>query len=163
MSRNAITIGKRFAMLLAALLLAGSTGACWELDAYTDPECEGMPPEDVEGTWTIRGSGRRYSCTEDELNTDDLSMRSMPLQICQQEATFALSSELYLPDTTFEVTATLVEGRCVTFTTVEEGPNGVIYHDFRGKLSGSRITGDWDSTGPVGCRGRGKFTATIAR
>ncbi len=81
---NQHTLWTHLVMILAALLLGGSTATgCWDDDFHSDPECEGQPPEDIEGTWTIRASGQRSLCTEDELNTGDLSMQSMPLEICQ--------------------------------------------------------------------------------
>jgi hypothetical protein len=109
--------------------------------------------------WEISGSGKRFDCREEFLNTDRFTLSSVEIPIVYDDATgeIALGQASY--GESFEIRSSLVDRACVEFTTVEVVGDQVIEYRWDGNARSDRyIEGEFSGSGPAGCQIQGVFT-----
>lgn len=158
------TSTKIIAGVVAALTFISALGCTIDpdLDPFDDlfqPDaCAGTTP-DLNGIWEISGSGKRFDCREDFLNTDKFLIESLEIPLVYDAET----GELTLGDAsysdTFEVKSAVVDRACIEFTTVEQvGDQSIEYRWTANARTNTFFEGEFTGTGPSACESKGNFS-----
>ncbi len=123
----------------------------------------------VQGTWHLRGTGKRAGCVNRGLDSEELELGSVPFRVRQSR--YALTADALTADalpptgsagSTFSLDGTVGQ-RCVRFVSQETQGDDVVSYDFAAEfLSAHTISGEFTGMGPVaGCRTEGNFLLSI--
>ena len=134
-----------------------------------DPTCAGEPA-DLNGDWTISGTGCRQGCVDEKLNSDNVQFSVGQLLLNQTSGgTLALGGAPTFTDAKISLANARVSGACVAFTINETGigakaSRGLTSYVFDGDVQpGGTIVGTFEFDGPGPCHGNGRFTADKTR
>jgi hypothetical protein len=160
---------KKIASLLLVLLgwgglIMSGALACDPIEGEAVSYCEDNPLASVAGQWELMGSGSRSGCSEERFNTKKFTLTSLPFDVAQVSTGTGLDSLELASDVgdNFDLKDTLVEGTCVSFTTVENSPQGTLQYRWTGTVQyGGDVRGTFSGSGPSGCTSSGDFTLVI--
>lgn len=152
----------RAALLGAVLTLAF---ASCELGPVDDDRQPAPPPTcfdslthvNVGGTWTIKGEGTRWLCSDEAFDMD-FELQSQPLSVRQDGLVLELDGpDPASPDGQANGAGS-VDSACVEFTLSERHDNGewITLH-FSGWARSGRVDGAFNGSGPYGCSVAGSF------
>lgn len=150
------------ALLGASVLLAScdEDDPAKEIDACIEESiAQGRSANWTQGLWHIDGSGTRENCEDESLDADELTLDSKPIRVHQQGHYLFLENPELHPG--FSLSG-LVGDRCIHIKTSEKTSYGTIYYDLPARFLGSSsFSGQFRSSGPTGCEGKGDFAVGV--
>jgi len=132
-----------------------------DIDACIEESiAQGRTANWTQGIWHISGSGERESCSDEALDADEFSLSSKPIRVHQQGHYLFLENPELHPGFTL---SGLVGDRCIHIKTTEKTSYGTsIRYDLPARFVGSSsFSGDFRSSGPAGCEGKGEFSVSV--